>query len=231
MTATVPEAGPVAGAPPVLLAPLKARSAAREAASSRPLWAAELLLLSGDPAGARSVLDKAPPSDSPRRLRLLADIDVALQDRRAEAALEALATRPGWGQHAALQTGRLDRARTSETVVRLGTLLFAACLGLLVLGGARELLRVGPDTLIAGAGLAVALLVLSSVSKPLMTVVGLVGVGGLALVHAGVSTVRRTAAGPRVRTMIAVMMLLGFLGALMAVGAEVGLARLLALVG
>lgn len=224
-------AAAVPDAPPVLLEPAKARSVAHEATASHPLWAAEVLLLAGDPAGARAVLDRAPPSDSPRRLRLEADIGVALEDRRAEPVLAALGRHPGWEQHAARQSGRLDDARTAENVVRLGTLLFAGCLGLLVLGGARELLRISRDTLLAGAALAVGLLVLASVSKPLMTVIGVVGVGGLALVHAGVSTVRRTAAAPRARTMIAVMMLLGFLGALFAVGTQLGVARLLALVG
>ena len=187
--------------------------------TSSPLADAEARLLAGDPNGALALLAGA--GSTPRRLRLEADARVALQDRDAVVLLDALEKHPGWDQHARRQKSLISEAEDRKDRVRLGSILFALTLGLLILAGARELLIVRIETLVAGIALAVALLIWGELSKPLMTVAGVVALAGLALVHAGTAAVRRTAAPPRVRVMVAASMVLGLLGAVWAVGTQI----------
>jgi hypothetical protein len=194
--------------------------AANPAPDESPLTAAEAKLLDGDAKAALALLAGA--GSTPRRLRLEADARVALGDRDAPSYLEALAKHPGWEQHAMRQTMLLEEEKARQDRVRLGSILFALTLGLLILTGARELLVVRIEVLVAGIGAAAALLIWAELSKPLMTVAGVVAMAGVALVHAGTAAVRRTAAEPRVRAMIAASMLLGFAGAVWAVGTQIG---------
>jgi hypothetical protein len=187
---------------------------------------AEAQLLSGDPRAALSTLAGA--GTTPRRLRLEVDAHVALNDRDALPLIDALARHSGWEPHAALQRARLEETWVRQDRVRLGTILFALTLGLLILTGARELLAVRIETIVAGIVGALVLLLLGALSEPLMSVGGVVVVAGLALVHAGTAAVRRTAAPPRVRAMIAASMVLGLAGVLWAVGLQIGLGGLFA---
>jgi hypothetical protein len=185
---------------------------------------AEAALLSGDPQRALKILAGA--GSTPRRLRLEVDAHVALQDREALTLLDALARHPEWTSHANHQRLQLEESAARQDRVRLGTILFALTLGLLILAGARELLVVRIETIVAGIVSATSLLLLSALSEALMTVAGVVVVAGLALVHAGTAAVRRTAAPPRIRALIAASMLLGFAGVLWAVAAQIGLGGL-----
>jgi hypothetical protein len=184
------------------------------------LTAAEAELLEGDPHAALRLLAGA--GSTARRLRLEADAYVALRDRGAVQYLESLKRHPGWEQHAGRQLMLLEEEKQRQDRVRLGSILFALTLGLLILTGARELLAMRIETVVAGIGAVAALLIWSQLSEPLMTVAGLVALAGVALVHAGTAAVRRSAAPSRVRVMVAASMLLGFTGAVWAVGAQIG---------
>ncbi len=212
---------------PLLLDPEGALAAAREDARAAPLRAAEADLLAGDADAA--LADLADAGSTPRRLRLEADAHVALHDHAAAALLEGLARHPGWAQHARRQQATMAAADAQQDSVRLGSLLFALALGLLVLAGARELLVVRIETVVAGIGAAAMMLILAELSKPLMSVGGVLAVAGLALVHAGTAAVRRTAAPPRVRAMVATSMVLGFSGAVWAVFTQISLGGVFAL--
>ena len=207
---------PLAGAILVVLAAASPQDAT--------LRDAEAELLSGDPNEALKILAGA--GTTPRRLRLEVDAHVALQDREALPLLDALARHPGWWSHANHQRTQLQEASARQDRVRLGTILFALTLGLLILAGARELLVVRIETVVAGIVSAASLLLLSALSDPRRTGAGVVVVGGLALVPAGTAAVRRTAAPPRVRALIAASMLLGFAGVLWAVATQIGLGGL-----
>lgn len=214
-------------APPLLLDASRAIAYAEATASDAPLRSAEALLLAGDASSALVTLAGA--GATARRLRLEADAHVALQDRQATALIAALSRHAGWEQHSRRLTTALEVANDRRDRVRLGSILFALTLGLLILAGARELLRVRIETAVAGIAAVGSLLLLSKLSESLMTIGGVVTVAGVALVHAGTAAVRRTAAAPRVRAMIAASMLLGFIGAAWAVFTQIGLGGLLAI--
>lgn len=213
--------------PPLLLDPAGALIAAKESSAEAPLWAAEAQLLAGDPKVALATLAGA--GATARRLRLEVDARVALQDRQALPLIEALAGHDGWEQHAARQRAAMEAKERRQQWVRLGSMLFALTLGLLILTGARELLALRIETAVVGIGAALVLALVSQLSKPLMAVAGVACMAGVALVHAGTAAVRRTAAPPRIRLMIAASMLLGFGGVCWAVGAQIGLGGILSL--
>ena len=181
--------------PAVLLDPAGARAEAGE--SVDPLQAAEIFLLAKDPAGALTRLQSVRTGPEPNRLRLEADAYVDLHRvRRAEATLARLETFPGWASHVAMTRGRLAKRARRVQLGRLGMILFPVCLGLLVLGAGRELLRPGRESLVMAAAWGGGLAAFSFWAPALVPVGGVLGIAGLALAHGGTATVRRTAAPP-----------------------------------
>lgn len=211
--------------PAVLLDPEAARAHARSP-EAQPLGAAEAFILAGDPAPALEILATEAPTA--RRLRLEADAYVALHDPRLEEALAPLDADPAWAQHAAWARGSFlaDEARASAA--RTGTICFALCLALLLLGAGKELVRIGPDGIVLGVVWLACVAFLGQISKPLMVLAGVIGGATLALAHAGTAMVRRSAAGPRGRVIVATVVLLGSGGAAFGVAYRVGLASALA---
>lgn len=212
---------PVASDPAVLLNPAAAAQAAREPSEMGIEARAEVLLLTKDPRGARALLPAAPTE--PRSLRLLADAWVdELRAPEASKALDALAVEPGWGKHAGHQRAHLDHLIWQRHGARAGLVMFAMCLAVLALGGARELLRPHPESL------ALLLLGLASVglaegAGPVVGVLtALLAACVFVLGHSAVATLRRTRPGARARLLLAVLVLLGVMGATGALGLQLG---------
>jgi hypothetical protein len=116
--------------------------------------------------------------------------------------------------------------RRRALLERVGLGLFAAALAGLVLGGSRALLRPSAPTLVVlGAG-AVGAGAARALAPAGIGVVTVVGVGALVLVHAASAAKRRTLAGPRIRLLLATLVLLGVLGQGLALYARFGPAGL-----
>jgi hypothetical protein len=240
--------GPGEAPPAVLLDPLAARAWALGLAPGQELAAAEALLLAGDPGAARTRLEdlgaartrledpgaaqprpsRATGQEAARRLRLEADVAVALLELPlAEARLEALSAIPGWETHARQHLRRLSGRRLERQVGQAGILAFALALALLVLGGGRELLRPRVDGLVALGALAGATLLAVGPAAPVLT---LLGAALLSLTHARGAALARAEPGPRGRALLAGLLLLGGLGAALAIAGQLGLPGLARLV-
>lgn len=218
----------LAAQPPVLLDPEGARQEAR-ARAERPdatpldrLAAAEALLLGQDPSGARALLGALPPFAEPalaaRATALALDTAVALGDDAAVEALAlTLAEHPGWQTHAARQFSTHQTTRSQRSRALFGSILFSLALAVMMIGGARELLRPRLPTVILAGVAALAVLGAMSVSPILGRVAMLANLGLLALAHAALSTVYRVAPAPRGRVFLAVLVLAGSGGVLLAI--------------
>lgn len=211
-------------APPALLDPLGAAAAART--STSPRRRAETLLLTGHPEQARRALEGAP--EGPRALRLLADtyVDEA-RASEGEGALARLEAFEGWRKHARMQGARLERQVWAKLGARIGLALFAICLAVLGLAGARELLRVHRESVLTLGlvGGACALAAGAGTTALLLTV--LIGGTLLALGHAATAAGRRIRPGPRGRLFLVVLLLFGVAGAGAALVLGVGVGPLL----
>ncbi len=201
------------GAQPVLTHPVEARSEAQALGS---LAGAEALLLLGDPRVALEKLgDAAPPdpSKSARFLRLQADVRAALGDRRAaEGALAALREDPRWEAHAQRRSAVLEAGSPKRAIARYGLGLFACALAVLVLGGARELLRIRREGLVLGIAVLGALGLAGRGDPRIAPAFGLVSVAVLSIGHAVSAARRRVDPSPRGRLLLAVVALLAVLG-------------------
>jgi len=212
---------PVASDPAVLLDPAAAAQAAREMSDSPVRTRAEILLMTKDPQGARALLP-ADPTHA-RDLRLLADAWVdELRVAEATETLDGLAAHSGWGKHARHQRAHLDHLIWQRHGARAGLVMFAMCLAVLALGGARELLRPHPESLVL-LGLGLGSVALAEGAGPAVGVLtALLAACVLVLGHSAVATLRRTRPGARARLLLAVLVLLGVLGATGALGLQLG---------
>src|SRR3990167_793775 len=146
--------GLVTGAPaevPVLLDPRGAlRSLPGVVERGKLHWAAELAILAGDGRRGVSILGLAPPASDPRWTRLELDARVLLlESLSANASMVALGSNPGWEPHVSLASTRLERGVLRRDLRRFGLLLFAAALGILLLGAGRFLIEPGAPGLAA----------------------------------------------------------------------------------
>lgn len=211
--------------PAVLLDPLAATEAAERGPGPAPRRA-EVLLLAGQPEAARALLPARP--EDPRGLRLLADAWVAeVRAQPARAALARLEAFGGWQKHARHQRARLERRVWEKRGARLGLGFFALCLAVLGLAGARELLRLHPESVaLAAAGLLAAWLARGAGPVPGL-VAALLGLCWLSLGHAALSAARRIRPGPRGRLFIGTLFLFGVTGAVCAILFTVGIGPLI----
>lgn len=221
--------GGTTGGVPVLRAPDEARAAAlrsltdaSQTDTATRLGAAEALLLGRSPREARAILDALPPLADPglaaRAEALALDVAVAQGDDAAVArAAEALVQRPGWSTHAQRQAMSAEAARAERTWALYGSILYSLALAVLMIGGARELLRprlaTGLVALAAGVAVAGAL----ALSPVLGRVVALADLALVALAHAAVSTLRRADPSPRGRAFLAALVVVGALGVVIAI--------------
>ena len=201
-------------------------------AAGDPLRAAEARLLSGRPRNAMKTLDLLPEIGTGTRaarilrIRLDATVDAGDGDG-AEPLGAALAAHPGWQSHAARQLDIARMIAVKRSGPRWGAVVYALAAAILMLGGARELLRIRRETVVLALAIAAAMALVSGASGTLGPVFGLIFVAMLALAHAAVATVRRGEPGPRGRLLIAVLMLLGTAGVAIAAVSELGVSRLL----
>ncbi len=213
---------------PVLLEPEAARreASARAAAPGADvrtlLSAAETLWLARDARGARTIVDGLPPIQDPalaaRAYALALDTSVALADQEAvERYTVQLGRHPGWTNHAGRQAMTHEGTRVFRTAAMFGSILFSLALAVMMIGGARELLRPRVPTLVLAGVAAVSVLAVASFSPVLARVVMLADLGLLALAHAAISTVHRVAPAPRGRVFLAALVLLGALGIVLAI--------------
>ena len=215
-------------AAPLLTQPAQAR---RDLASAPGLAAAEALLLAGDPQAALPALARRSPPVSgtgPRFLRLQADIRLALGDRlAASSALDALEQHAGWGAHVAARRRALDATSASRSASRYGLGLFACALAVLVLAGARELLRIRVESLVMAAAVLAALALTRYAAPAWAPLVGLVYVALLSVAHATAAARRRSEPGPRGRLLLAVVAVLAAGGVLAAAVGSAPIGRLI----
>lgn len=235
--------GDVMGGIPVLLAPDEARAAALRSLTDAPqtdiaarLGAAEVLLLGRSPREARAVLEALPPiTDAALAARaeaLALDVAVAQGDDAAVArAAEALARRPGWSTHAQRQAMTSEVARTERTWALYGSILYSLALAVLMIGGARELLRPRLPTALVALVAAAAVAGTLALSPVLGRVVMLADLALVALAHAAVSTLRRADPSPRGRAFLAALVVVGALGVVIAIVAPLPWAFVLGEVG
>lgn len=219
--------GLVAAEVPVLLEPARARAEAQARAESGGvdalLQAAEIDLLAGAPRDALEPLERLEleiesEDTRARRMRLALDARAVLGDlSRALAVGQALAEQPGWRAHAASKAWEVERRARAGRVASLGAVFFAAALGVLLIGGARALLRPRAPVLGVAAVFGVAVLLALWASPMLGRVAALLFFAWLSLAHAAWSTMVRSDPGPRGRAFIAVLLLVGVLGAGLAV--------------
>lgn len=182
--------------------------------------------MAGLPQRARDRLPQS--SDDPRIQRLIADVWVAEgRAKEAEVALAGLSQHPGWQKHARHQRHNLDVRGWQRTGSRMGLVMFAMCLAVVALGGARELLRLHRETL-AAAGASGAIVALTyGVSPKLGMLMSLVGICTVLLNHGAVATLRRTHAGTRARVLLAVLVVLGVSGVVAGLGFQLGVGGLI----
>jgi hypothetical protein len=221
----------VLAAPPPALTDFEAARAWAQGADVPPMVAAETLLYAQDPGSALDRLLESPVGrDDPRRLRLELDAFVAKgHTRLGKDRAEELGVHDGWRVHALVQLERLEEMSDKRMWVRIALIMYALCLAALALGGARELLKVSVETLVFAGALLIAVVVVRSASDALAAVLALPGAGALALVHASAATVRRTAPTVRGRLLVGSLLVLGTAGVFFAIGAQIGLTHILAL--
>lgn len=216
----------------MLLDPAAARARAEAVAATDPREAAEIRLLLRDPRGALAALGEDAGSDDPRTIRLVADAHTALvHGPEGDAALDRLAEHPGWGKHSRQTRAYLRRAEWAKLGRRLGLAAFAVGLAILALGGARELLRVQPETLVVGALTAAAVGLVAASTPALAPIAAVLGLGTLALSHAATALVRRTRPGVRGRLLTATLLVLGAAGVATALVLQIGVGPLLGVLG
>lgn len=232
-----------AGEIPVLLAPDEARAAALRSLTDAPrtdiaarLAATEVLLLGRSPREARAALQGLPPIDDPalaaRAEALALDIAVAEGDDAAVTrAAEALVRRPGWSTHAQRQALTAEAQRSDRTWALYGSILYSLALAVLMIGGARELLRPRLPTVGVALAAAVAAAGALALSPVLGRVVLLADLALLALAHAAVSTLRRADPSPRGRAFLSALVVVGALGVIIAIVAPLPWAFVLAELG
>lgn len=216
-----------ADGPPVLSDPRGALAHASHIADEgRRLEAADLALEGHDPRLALALIEPfqpATPEEEARKLRIEIDAYVALADTaRAGERLDRLAQADGWAAHVARQRYHLKEGVTRRRIADGGLIIYALALAWLVLVGARELLRVYPETI--GFGFASVLAVAAFVyggSIVFANVCALVAMAMLALIHASAAAMRRLAPSPRWRLILLVFLILGALGAVATVLARV----------
>lgn len=185
--------------------------------SASPHAQAEALLARGQPDAA---LERLGADDSSDGLRLRAEALADIGDLPgARVLLGRLAERPGGRAVSERLETRLERQATARGWVRLGLGLFAGAVGLLALGGSRELLRPRAETFGMLLASALALGWVAWIAPRAVAGVGLPAVGLTTLVHAGAATRRRALAGPRIRAFIGALMLSGMIGLALALGA------------
>ncbi len=212
--------------PPVLTDPQGAVAAVLAGSEVPEGQGSEILLLAGLTEPAR---DRLPlHSEAPRIQRLIADIWVAEgRATEAHAALDALQLHPGWKKHARHQRHNLQRRGWQRRGSRMGLVMFAMCLAVVALGGARELLRLHLETLATAAACALTVGLTYGVSPQLGLLVALVGIGTVLLNHGAVATLRRTHAGTRARVLLAVLVILGVSGVIAGLGFQLGVGGLI----
>lgn len=216
-------AAPIA---PVLLDPLTAAAEVKAHSELPPLLRAEVLLWAADPEGARAVLPT--PIEGPRALRLESDALIQqVRGAEAEGALTRLGAYPGWQNHVAHQRAHLETLQWRRHGARAGLMMFALSLALLALGGARELLRVHPESLALLLGGVLVLGLARGAGTVVAAYSALIVACTVTLGHAAVATLRRTRPGLRARLLIGVLLLSGILGAGAALGFQIGPASLL----
>lgn len=204
----------------------------REAA---PLRAAEIQLLAQDPRGCLKTVQAKVQSpkleERPVRwLRLEADCLAALgEPLTAKLRLDALEKRPGWRKHAQQTRARLQQRVSQVRWARGGLILFAFAMALLLLSGARELLRPSAEFFVFAGAAALACVLVFWVSPPLGVLSGILGVATMGLVHGASAGIRRTAAGPRARVLMVTLVLLGVLGVGLGIVAQLGVPTIVAL--
>jgi len=212
----------------VLLDPEAARQDVAQWASTSTsgparLRAAETLFFARDVAGARAILDGIGDDVDPaRKKRLALDLAVLVSDIPvAQRAVLALSKHDGWDNHARRQAFALTAIPRDAVIATFGRVLLALALGILLLGGAKELLVPRKPTLILAGAAAIAALLAAWVSPVLAQLVILVDLAALVLAHAGLATIHRVGPSPKGRVFLAVLVLLGSAGAVLAVLAPI----------
>jgi hypothetical protein len=212
-------------APAVLLEPEEARTHADRIAASEPLRAAEIHMLAGGAQRALEILARLPPIDlaregaedeAARRIRIEADAYLAMHDEEnAVRAMVALSRIPGWHAHGSRrrQPPPDQISPFRRALADTGVALFALSAGLLLIGAARELLRVRLETVLLAFAAAIAVLLASRTSPALAAPVGLVSFAAFVLGHAGAAAVARRLPGPRGRLLFGTLVVLGIGGA------------------
>lgn len=191
------------------------------------LAAAEAELLRGDPRTALDTLTRLASEseeseeDRARALRLEVDARLASGDTVAlERAIAELAARPGWEAHAARQSAALSASRFREQISKFGLAMFAFAMAIVALGGARELLRPGRETLVLAGVAAFVIAVARMLTPSLLPGLGLLAVASTTLGHAAATAARRTEPSPKGRLLLVLTFLLGILGASLALVAR-----------
>lgn len=232
-----------AGEVPVLLEPEAARreASARAAAATATdvrtrMSAAEALWLARDARAARAIVEALPPIEDPalsaRAFALALDTSVAMGDQDAvERYVVGLGRHPGWTNHAGRQAGSHEIARGLRTTALFGSILFSLALAVMMIGGARELLRPRAPTLVLAAIAGASVLAVATFSPVLARVVMLADLGILALAHAALSTVHRVAPAPRGRVFLAMLVLAGTTGVILAIASPLPWAFVLSELG
>jgi hypothetical protein len=198
----------------VLLDPAGAVAAIRPEGGLR---AAETALLGQEPKTALELLRGLESSD-PRVTRLRLDAHVALEDGAAARELAAkLADDPGWRVHARRALRQLDEESRGRWFGTFGALLFALSTTLLLLGGARELLRPRVETLLLLIASAIGSAGIGSASALLGPISGLLFFAWSSTLHAALAARRRQEPGPRGRVLLAALSLLAIGGATVAI--------------
>lgn len=228
-------AGESTPAPTVLGSPREALAHASEPADAdERLRAAEIALIIGDFGRALAMLRSFEPrtqDEDSRRVRLELDAALASGDRRlAEERLVVLAQREGWSAHVRRQDAHLQLLSGKRQLARFGTLLFAMSLSVLLWCAGRELLRLRRETLVFGFASVVALFVFRAVAASLVPPLGVAALATLSMVHASAAARSRLAPGARGRLVLALFLVLGMLGASLAVSSQLDPSRLFATV-
>lgn len=191
---------------------------------------AEAWLLVGRPERALRLLEEegaAWPAVTRRRLvaEALVDLERGIEAREA---IDRLAEEaPGFETHARWLGAKLTLESRRGLLVRIGLGLYAGVLGLLVLGGAPELLRPRAPLAMAAAGVLAAAGASAALAPRVTLVIALSGVGMAALVHAAGACRARGDRGPRTRALLVVLVALGALGQTVAILARLGPAQVI----
>jgi hypothetical protein len=224
----------VALEPPVLTTPKAALEAARAAPALRK---AEIELLAGDPRRALETLEHFDPSEDTaqvraRKLRLELDAAMSAGDvRLADTKISALEALPGWKGHARRQRARRAWQSLREDALRFGTLLFAFASSIILLGAARELLRIKKTTVVFALVVLLVLVLSRSAPPPYPNALGLLAVAMLALVHGTEGAMVRVRPSPKGRLFLITTLILGVVGATLGVLSRIDRETLGALFG